>query len=148
VAVLRHAQRRRTPEGRLIAEIEDYEAVFNRVSGLYESTVTGATPGLRQAVAAVGEIGKPCNLQQVCNQMGPDTNKGSVSRWVKSALQQGWLINGDGLRKKGYALTLGEPVPATTSLPTPDALREAWLQVASLTGDSNSPHTPAVAYVL
>jgi hypothetical protein len=148
VTVLRHARRRRTPDGRLIAEIEDYEAIFSLVSGLYENTVTGATPGLRRVVAAVEAIGKPCNLQQVCNQMGSETNRGSVSRWIKSALKQGWLINDDPFRKNGYALTLGEPIPATTSLPTPAALREAWLQVASLTGESKDPRTLAVAYEL
>jgi hypothetical protein len=61
--------------------------------------------------------------------LGPETNKGSVSRWVREAIGKGWLVNSE-VKPNRYALELGDPIPDSTALPSPEAIERAELQVA------------------
>jgi hypothetical protein len=90
-------------------------------------------------VAAVAEVtataGATCTLQRVCTTLGPGVNKGSISRWVRAACEQGWLVNRAPAKQTAYDLAVGEPVPDWTGLPETDALANHWgCKVAGPTG--------------
>jgi hypothetical protein len=136
VALLRHASRTRDTQGWVVATIEDYRTVYDLVGEMFQATVSGASEGVRRVVAAVGELAfleEPCNLQRTFDRLGPSANKGSVQRWVRRALDHGWLVN-HSPKEKSYDLALGEPIPEKTTLPSPEAVATAWLQVARSTG--------------
>jgi len=141
VAVLRHSSRDRDASGRVVATLDDYETVRALVGDMYAGSVTGASNGVRRVVQAVSELLTPCSLQDVCNHLGPDTNKGSVSRWVRGAIANGWLVNGELQKKNRYALEIGEPIPESTVLPSSDTLKASGCKVAEQTGQTNETPT-------
>jgi hypothetical protein len=139
VAVIRHRQRARDADGRVIANLDDYATIRGLVGDMYSGSVTGASEGVRKVVQAVSELGAGCNLQQACNRLGPATNKGSVSRWVRTAIRNGWLINREVHKRNRYDLETGEPIPASTALPEPEALEFQGCRVAVDTAGRDTP---------
>jgi len=92
IAVLRHTRRERNGQGWVVATLEDYGTALSLVGDMYSASVTGASDGVRRVVLAVAALGRGCNQQAVTAYLGPETNKGSVSRWVKEAIGKGWLV--------------------------------------------------------
>jgi hypothetical protein len=126
VCVLRHAHRQRDDRHRLIAEVDDYAAVYDLVQNMYETSVAGASTQIRQAVAKVTELAaatdsSSVSVTQLAGALGID--KMAASRRVKTAIKHGWLVNGEDRRGRPAQLTPGEPLPAQTGLPRPEALR-------------------------
>jgi hypothetical protein len=122
VAVLRHVQRTRDANGRLLAEIADYDTVRDLVAEMYSATATeGATNEVRAVVAAVRAL----------RSVAPDTQrvsvtdvaealaipKSSASRRVKIALAKGWLANREWVKGRRADLALDEPMPELVILP-------------------------------
>ena len=128
VAILRHRHRKRDEKGRLVATVEDYRAVYDLVAEMYEGTATGASANVRKVVEAVAKLheeGKtPVSLTDVADRLG--LHKGSVSRFVRVALRNGWLCNTQEKKGKGkgkpYQLIVGERLPESLGLPHPSLL--------------------------
>lgn len=124
VTVIRHTSRTRDREGRLIAEHADYATVYDLLNEVYVASASGASDKIREAVAAVAELKRsgrdPITVVMVGEQLG--INKMAASRRVKTALQGGWLTNLETRRHHPYKLDLGEPLPQTSALPSPEEL--------------------------
>jgi hypothetical protein len=126
VTVLRQAHRQRDDQGRLVAEITDYTVIYDLVGAMYETSVAGASTPVREAVTAVetlaGHEPQPVSVTALATALGID--KMAASRRVKTAIHHGWLVNAEEKRGKPAKLTLGEPLPERTGLPTPEALAD------------------------
>lgn len=119
VAVLRHPRRARDAEGRLVAEIEDYQTVYDLVRDAYATSTMGAGAGVRLVVEAVavlrGEGTSPVAVSDVARRQG--VHKSTASRHIRAAIRHGWLVNRDERRGR-YDLDIGDPLPQE-GLPTP-----------------------------
>jgi hypothetical protein len=127
VALLRFEHRDVDSSGRLVADIDDYAAVFGLLDEAYSTSVTdGASRRVRDVVRAVAALSKrsaePVTLTGVAKYLG--IHKGTASKHVSTAIDCGWLTNTNAWRKGGYAadLILAEPLPAKPGLPAPEAL--------------------------
>jgi hypothetical protein len=126
VALLRLSDRRTDSQGGVIAEIEDYAAVYELVKEAYSASVTGgATPKLRSVVGAVADL-QPTGhvtVTRVAHRLGID--KGNASRHVAVAIERGWLINEEYRKGNGYPMKLivGEALPKESGLPHPRVIR-------------------------
>ncbi|MBU4232343.1 MAG: hypothetical protein KKF43_07410 [Proteobacteria bacterium] len=121
VAILRHPHRKLDRKGRIIAEIEDYQIIYDLVGQMYETTITGASLAVREVVQAVSEIGEDCTAADLATHLA--VNKSTAWRRARAAIRNGWLINTEG--RKGYpaSLKLGDPLPEKIGLPSPERLR-------------------------
>jgi hypothetical protein len=126
-AVVRQAHRQRDDKGRLIANLDDYDVVFNLVGPRYEATLTGASKELRGTVQAVGEmleLGQDITATTLASKL--KINRGTASRRVNAAIKRGWLINKETKKGQPWDLHIGEPLPEHEGLPTPDGVSDAW----------------------
>lgn len=142
VAIIHHRQRQRDKAGRIIAQIEDYATVFDLVEPMYEATLTGATKELRATVEAVGDmldLEKSITATTLAARLG--VNRGTASRRVRAAINRGWIVNRETKKGQHWDLQIGEPLPETQGLPTPDKLR-ACCTVAPATGGATEDATP------
>ena len=125
VAVLRHRTRRRDSAGRVVAEVSDYETVYQLFWRDYDAA-TGVTETVLQVITAVeqlrsGRVVPRVTIADVARRTGlPYT---SAERAVKRALANGWLVNN---AKRGYDLTVGDDVPPATSLPLPEWVHDTF----------------------
>lgn len=125
VAVLRLAHRVRDSRGRLVATLDDYAAVYPLVADVYEAS-TGASARVRDAVGAVAmlTLGKGTSstvtVTEVAAALGISIP--SATRRVRDAIAGGWLMNDEVRKSQKARLRLGEPLPPTSMLPTPDEL--------------------------
>jgi hypothetical protein len=88
-AVLRHAHRRRDGQGRLVAEVADYAAVYELVGDVYAASVTGVGQRIGQVVEAVVYL-KEFGVEEVtATRVGEHLgiNKMAASRRIKAALR-------------------------------------------------------------
>ncbi len=125
VALLRHRQRQRDADGRIMAMVDDYRAVYKLVADMYEASATGAGTVIRETVDAVRVLtadGGTTTVTAVAEHL--HISKMSASRRVKTALRAGWLRNTETRKGVPAALQLGEPLPPTASLPLPEDLSE------------------------
>ena len=127
VALVRMAHRANDARGRLVAEIDDYRVVHRLVADTYEASV-GASKRIRATVAAVGELSNGKGLDQnvtvteVAKRLG--VSMPSASRRVREAISGKWLVNDEQRKSQTAKLRLGEPLPASSMLPTPESLVE------------------------
>lgn len=124
VAVLRHARRRTDERERLVAEVDDYRAVYDLVREMYEGTVSGASEAVRSMVKAVEELQLegPVTVTAVAKRLG--VSKMSASRRVKAAIRESWLVNTETRRGYPAELKIGEPLPDHIGLPAPETFGE------------------------
>jgi hypothetical protein len=122
VTAIRHRHRERDDRGRLIATIRDYAAVFEYVGPVYESSVSGVSVGVRKTVAAVAELTNVSPVTATAVATAMSVNKMTVSRYVRIALEQTWLVN-NSQNKQRFDLALGEPLPEREGLPEPRVLQ-------------------------
>lgn len=126
VTILRHIHRDTDEKRRVIARIEDYITVRDLIGPMYESTVTGASEGVRDVVKAVAELiakggGDRITLSLVATHL--TISKATASRHIKRALRNGWLVNNETRKYHPFDLALGEPLPDHKGLPDPDSLQ-------------------------
>jgi energy-coupling factor transporter ATP-binding protein EcfA2 len=131
VAVLRHSHRTRTEDGRLVATIADYRAIYDRLGDVYAGSVSGgASRKIREVVEAVKELREsghePITVASIVAHLVdeegyPRLHKVVVSRRVKVAERGGWLVN-NSLQRNSKDLQLGEELPSDEGLPSPDQL--------------------------
>jgi hypothetical protein len=125
VAVLRHNQRS-SANGRLVAQIADYETVFNLVGPIYEASV-GASKIVREVVEAVSsmEAAKIEGITATKVAKRLDIGKGAALGRIKTAVSEGWLINTEARKGHPWALKVGEEMPGSSGLPTPKELNKS-----------------------
>lgn len=128
VALVRIAHRTRDARGRLVADIDDYRVVHRLVAETYEASV-GASKRIRATVLVVGELSDAKGLDQTVTVTEVATRLGvsipSASRRVREAIAGKWLVNDEQRRSQTAKLRLGEPLPASSMLPTPESLTES-----------------------
>jgi hypothetical protein len=122
VTIVRQAKRERDEQGRLVATFEDYQTVADLLTDVYENTVTGCSPKMRELVEQVAAVGS-VSVTKLGELLG--ISKVAASKRVKVALANGWLVNIE--HRTGYPahLKVGEPLPHPAGLPSVDQLR-AW----------------------
>jgi len=119
-AVLRHRQRTVDAQGRVVAELADYEAVRALVADLYAGSQSGASARIRATVEAVAAItavtGDTASVTAVAERLG--INKMAASRRTRAAVSSGFLVNAEMAKGHPARLTIGDPLPAMDGLPT------------------------------
>jgi len=141
VALLHQAQRDRTPEGWVVATIEDYAIAHGLLSAVFDTVAAeGVTPAIRATIEAVQD-GEEVSAAVLATRL--NLAKSTVSWRVQRALKGGWLVNNETRRGAALKLARGVPLPEETSaLPSPDALRQAFeCSSASRYGASPPPPT-------
>jgi hypothetical protein len=134
VAVLRIAHRTLNLRGRLEAEVDDYRVVHDLLAESYEASA-GASTRIRDAVTAVADLtaakgaGATVSVSDVGGWLG--VSESSAWRRVQDALAGKWLVNDEHRRSQTAKLRLGDPLPASAGLPTPEVVLELHGQDAS-----------------
>lgn len=125
VAVLRHQQRRQDDQGRLVAEIDDYRAVYDLVGEMYASTTAGAGKTVREIVDLVTELkeGNP-DLRITFSVLAKHLkiDRSIARRRANQALGLGWLVNNEARKRHTADLAIGDEMPPEAGLPSPDVI--------------------------
>jgi len=127
----------RDSAGRLLATLEDYEAVRELLAEiLAEGVEATVAPAIRETVEAIGRIltagSDEVSISQLAQVMGLD--KSAVSRRAAAAVQQGLLWNREDRKGRPARLCLGEPIPAGIGiLPTREVLHGCSVDRGGLT---------------
>jgi hypothetical protein len=126
-AMLHQQHRGRDDKGRVIANLDDYRAVYALVSDLVSEGVKAtASKTIRQTVDAVEQIrrgnnNQPAKVAEVAKLLGLDDS--AALRRVRTAIELGYLINLEDRKYYPAKLVLGDPLPEEVPvLPHPDAL--------------------------
>ena len=121
-AVLRHRRRYVNGDGRLIAEVEDYETVRELVGDMYRASVSdGASDRVREAVEVVQRLyaektsTETITAARVARELG--INDVSTTRRLRTAIARGWVINAEQRKHHPAILEPGEPLPEIDGLP-------------------------------
>ena len=146
-ALLHRATRKLDGEGRIIAELADYAAIWDLVGDLMSEGVgSTVSPTVKETVAAVQELERVAGLPgrfimvtEVAKQLQID--KGSASRRVRAAISAGYLRNAEIHRGRPKQLSLGEPLPVEVEiLPAPERLHGCTVDWEGR--ETNSPSKP------
>ncbi|NPV08052.1 MAG: MarR family transcriptional regulator [Anaerolineae bacterium] len=125
-AILHQTQRERDAQGRIVATLADYAAVYELVADLVSEGVQATvSPTVRETVEAVVELSHggedPVSVGRLADLLGLD--KSTVSRRVRVATELGYLVNLEDRRGKPARLLPGEDLPEEKPiLPTPQTL--------------------------
>ena len=125
-ALMHRQTRQRDGDGRVIAEVTDYSAVYALIDPLLAEgvgiTVSQTMRETVQAVAGIVAAGGPASVSAVAKMLALDTS--SASRRIQSAIKQGFLENEESQPRKKARLVLDLPLPTTRGiLPPPDSLQ-------------------------
>jgi hypothetical protein len=136
-ALLHQSRRKRDGEGRVLAEVADYEAVHRLLDGpLSRARAEELTEPVREVVAAVSVLSSwPENARDGVTQKaiaqylaesgdGCARDPSVISRQVNAALEAGFLINAPNRAGKAHQLRVGEAKRRSRSaLPPPTGLK-------------------------
>jgi hypothetical protein len=104
---LHQCQRQKSPEGAILATLEDYQHARELLLPIFDSIVAeGVTPAIRQTVEAITgdeHISEAMLAQRL------KLSKSTVHYRVSRALAGGWLVNHE--MRKGYPASLGRGAP-------------------------------------
>lgn len=122
-AILHQAQRRRNEDGRIIATLDDYRAVYDLIIDIVsegvQATVSETTRETVTAVAAISP--KPVSVKRLAEKLALDES--TTSRRVRVAISGGYLVNHEEKKGKPAKLGIGEALPEEEPvLPHPDSL--------------------------
>jgi hypothetical protein len=136
--LLHQQTREHDAQGRVIATLDDYTAVYRLVACLFSEGVERTVPpSVSETVRAVGDMGQPSNtdgdgvtLNQIRHKLrslGVELDRSAVLRRVNQAIERGYLVDlAGGQRGKPKRIVIGEVLgenPGETDvLPTPDVL--------------------------
>jgi hypothetical protein len=125
IALLHQFRRERTPEGWIVATLDDYEAARGLLNTTFDIvTSEGLTPAAREIVEAIQDR-EEVTQQQLCDRL--KLAKGTVSYRVKRALAGGWIVNNEVRKNHPHKLSRGAPMPEEAhALPTVNELRAAF----------------------
>jgi hypothetical protein len=118
VALVRQRQRLHTPDGAVIARVDDYATARKMLCGVFDAIVSdGVSRAIRQTVEAI-KPDEAINRVELAERLHL---AGSTVRWrVGRALKAGWLVEDrqDRTLKRGVALP-----SERTALPTPEEIQ-------------------------
>ena len=125
VALLHQCQRQRDAEGRIVATIDDYRMVRERLLDVFTATATGGvTPSVRATVAAVRSLydeEHPVTVKRVADHL--HLPKNTTLYRVRAARTGGYIVNLETKRGQPARLVPGDPLPEERpALPEPAAL--------------------------
>jgi hypothetical protein len=129
VTIARHFLRQTDSDGRLIADIDDYDTTYELLNPMFIETVSGVTESVTNVVAAVAALkgsdpdGK-VSYATLERQLG--IHRQQITREVERAVSRGWLIDNEIKPRSPRDIELGEPMPDDKGLPTPQGIREAF----------------------
>jgi hypothetical protein len=143
-ALLCQCRRERTPDGAIIATLDDYEAVRALVEPFFGSVKTGVPPAAREMARTIKEVQErerteTVTYAQLERQTGThaDTWRQRLSRIARRG---SWIVNIEERRGFTARLTLGDELPdLVPGLPTVEDLRRACdvpYDLARVTADS------------
>ena len=137
VTLLRYRRRQVDGQGRLVSHLDDYAVVKRLTGDMYEGSLTGASARTRQVVEAVAGLKRGPEDRVTVTRLARhlDTDKGGISRIVKTAITNGWLVNLESRKGHPADLGLGEPLPDRGGLP-------AVSELVGLAGVDPTPATP------
>ena len=144
-ALLHRANRSTDDDGRIVATLEDYAAVRELVDDLISdgigAQVSEATRDTVQAVAEITAGDEEIRATGKQLEVRLKLDKSAVSRRVRKAIEQGYLINDEDRPRKPSRLRIGDPLPEDqVILPTLETLEDVCCTVAR---DSEPPHPPS-----
>ena len=144
-ALLHQYTRTRDENGQIVANDEDYRAIYDLVAPIIadgvEQTVSDS---VRQTVDVVEELQNE-GMAEVSNAVLAkklNLDKGATSRRVRQAKQRGFLKNLEDKKGKPARLVIGDPMPEDLDvLPKPDTLEEV-LHCCTANGGDRDPLPP------
>jgi hypothetical protein len=125
-AILHQGSRERDGQGRIMAVLDDYRAVYDLVLPVISEGVEATvSPALRETVEAVAELSRqhdrPVSVTELAQRLKLD--KSATSRRVRVALDLGYLVNTEDRRGRPAKLLPGEPLPTEEPiLPSPETV--------------------------
>ncbi len=138
-AFLHQANRIRDSRDRILANLDDYRAVWSLVKDIVsEGAGSSVSESVRETVGAVEEILGDGNraevtVVQVANALGLD--KSTASRRVKRAVEGGYVVNLEQGKGNPLRLVVGDPLPEEKEiLPRPEALQSGCTVATDLEG--------------
>lgn len=136
-AMLHQTQRERSPDGRIIATLDDYRVIYTLISDILSEGVQAAVSEiLRETVNAVKRIyerlsNMPVSLNLLADELRLD--KSATARRVKVAIKEGYLSDEETGKGRPSKLTLADDLPeATPVLPSPDSLERGGDYISPL----------------
>jgi len=151
VGLIRHHQRQLDAEGRIVADLTDYETVRKLVNDMYIDSSTGATSEIKRLVEAVISLdAKRTDGELITNTtLARHLNIGikQAERRAKMARRLGWLVNREQRKYHPADYATGEPMPETEGLPMlgvdiPDIVDNGRVNVSSLENGTMDMLTP------
>lgn len=148
-ALLHQMTRKRDAQGRVVATLEDYQAVHDLVSeSISEGVEASVAPTIRETVEAVADLyrrhDRPVMVVELAQELGLD--KSAALRRARVAIEYGYLMNLEDRRGKPAKLTVGEPMPGEDPvLPSPEELAIAVARLQCFSGDQCT-HTHAPTF--
>ena len=129
-AVLHIGTRERNSEGRIVATLADYEAVYRIAEAVFEAGNSGLTRKQREAVEAVQGLhkaGARGTVRAIMERLN-GLSRSSVQSRLNQGKGLGYLRRVDGGKAGEAALwEPGEDLPtALSALPAPEAVARAW----------------------
>jgi hypothetical protein len=113
-ALLHEGTRGRDQEGRIVATLDDYEAVRLLVADLIADGIgAGVARSIRETVGAVAALRMGADSEVSVSETAArlKLDKSAASRRVKAAVEAGYLVNREDRRGRPARLVLGEPLP-------------------------------------
>jgi hypothetical protein len=153
-AVLHQATRQRDDEGKIVATIDDYDAVRELVADLIADAADRSVSSTqRQTVGAVADMlgGGATEVTVTALSERLRLDKSTTSRRVSVAVGRGFLKNLEDKKGRPHRLVLGDPLPGDEAiLPTAERLRGCITaggvaRAADGLGDPAQPVSPADA---
>jgi hypothetical protein len=142
-AILHQCQRGRDEQGRIVATMEDYAAVYELVADLVSAGVEASVPAtVRETVEAVRVLKTswPTGVPQSAVGKHLRLDKGTVSRRINEAIKLGYLVDEQENRGQPAKLKIGEPMPEEIEvLPRPEVLTDDRCSVAAFPGRERVP---------
>lgn len=125
IALLHQSRRDRTPEGWIVATLDDYEAARGLLNTTFDIvTSEGLTPAIRELVEAIKDH-EELTQGQLCERL--NLAKATVSYRAKRAMVGGWIVNNEVRKNHPHKLARGAPMPEEAhALPTVNELRAAF----------------------
>ncbi len=147
-ALIHRATREQDTDGRIVATLDDYQAVRELVAGLLAEGVEATVPKtVRETVEAVARLNGATpeggvSLARLAAKLGID--KSAASRRWNIARRRGYLKNEETRKGLPARLTLADSIPDDVRvLPTRAELEECC-SVAGVPGGSEEPPSPGV----
>jgi hypothetical protein len=126
VATLRHQYRHCDARGRLVADAEDYRAVYELVHEVYAASVTGVTSAVTELVTKVRELhyeNSSRKLTYAVLSSATGWHRDLVRRRANTVIRLGYLANRESRKNHQADLIPGDPLPERAGLPSPE---EVW----------------------